>query len=157
MFAMSRRDQIRMTEAEVREFLEESKTVILTSLGPDGFPHPMPMWFVLGDDGSISMTTYARSQKVHNLERDPRVALLAESGTEYQELKSVVLYGKAELIPDTERVIDTLIAASGQGADASASKAIRDGMRKNAEKRVLIRVLPDKVVSWNHAKLAGVY
>ncbi len=157
---MSRRDQIRMSDAEIRSFLDERKTLILTSNGPGGFPHPMPMWYVLESDGAIRMTTYARSQKVANLRRDPRVALLAESGTEYQELRGVLFYGQAELIDDTEQVIDTLLAAAGnpgQDADAEQQQAIREGMRKNASKRVVIRVKPERVVSWNHAKLGGVY
>ena len=157
---MSRRDQIRMTDAEIRSFLAECKTLILTSNGTGGFPHPMPMWYVLEPDGAIRMTTYARSQKIENLRRDPYVAVLAESGTEYQELRGVVFYGQAELIDDTEQVIDTLLAAAGSpvpDADAEQQKAIREGMRKNASKRVVIRVKPERVVSWNHAKLGGVY
>ena len=158
---MSRRDQIRLTDDEVRSFLEQSKTVILVSNGPGGFPHPMPMWFVLDPDGAVLMTTYARSQKVLNLERDPSVALLAESGLEYAELKGVIFYGRAEIIRDTEQVIDTLMAAAGNpvpdDADAAQVQAVRDGMRKNASKRVLIRVKPERVVSWDHAKLGGVY
>ncbi len=157
---MSRRDQIRMSDAEIRSFLDERKTLILTSNGPGGFPHPMPMWYVLESDGAIRMTTYARSQKVANLRRDPRVALLAESGTEYEELRGVLFYGQAELIDDTEQVIDTLLAAAGnpaRDADAEQQQAVRDGMRKNASKRVVIRLKPERVVSWNHAKLGGVY
>ena len=108
---MSRRDQIRLSDEEVRRFLAASKTIILTSNGPGGYPHPMPMWFVLGDDGTLSITTYKVSQKVKNIQRDPRVSVLAESGTEYSELKGVVLYGHAEIIDDLDTVIDTLIAA----------------------------------------------
>ena len=156
---MSRRDKIRMSEEEIRSFLAVTKTLILVSNGADGLPHPMPMWYVLEPDGAIRMTTYARSQKVLNLRRDPRVAVLAESGTEYQELQGVVFYGRAELIDDTEQVIDTLMAAAGQEkpSDPQQEKAIREGMRGNASKRVLIRVKPERVVSWDHRKLGGVY
>lgn len=157
---MSRRDQIRMSDQEIDAFLAGHKTLILTSNGAGGFPHPMPMWYVREPDGTIRMTTYATSQKVLNLRRDPRVSVLAESGTEYQELRGVVFYGRAELIDDTEQVIDTLLAAAGnpaRGADAEQQKAIREGMRKNASKRVLIRVKPERVVSWDHSKLGGVY
>lgn len=156
---MSRRDQIRLSEGEIRAFLESSKTIILVSNGPGGSPHPMPMWFVLEPDGTIRMTTYGKSQKVQNLRRDPRVAVLVESGLEYQELKGVVFYGNAELIDDTEQVIDTLMGANParQAADPEQHGAIREGMRRNASKRVLIRVKPERIVSWDHAKLGGVY
>lgn len=153
---MSRRDQIRMSDAEVREFIAARKTVILTSQGPRGFPHPMPMWFVPGPDGTIRMTTYARSQKVRNLRRDPRVSLLVESGLEYGELKGVVIYGRAELSDDVEEVIDVLLEAGARPA-GRPPPAVREGMRGNASKRVVIRVKPERVVSWDHAKLGGAY
>ncbi len=150
---MSRRDQIRLTDEEVRRFLAASKTIILTSNGPGGYPHPMPMWFVLGDDGTLSITTYRVSQKVKNIQRDPRVSVLAESGTEYSELKGVLLYGRAEIIDELETVIDTLIAASGQRNE----EGIRAALTKNASKRVVIRLKPERVVSWDHSKLGGTY
>jgi len=153
---MSRRDQIRMTDGELREFLAGSHTVILCSNGPNGHPHPMPMWFVLDTDPlAIRMTTYSRSQKVRNLERDPRVALLAEAGEAYEELRGAVLYGRAEVIRDVERVIDTLIDVGGRGERTNSQ--VRDMMRSTASKRVLIRLVPERIVSWNHAKLGGVY
>ena len=159
---MSRRDQIRLADDEIRSFLESEKTIILVSNGPQGFPHAMPMWFVTEPDGTIRMTTYAKSQKVMNLRRDPRVAVLVESGLDYRELRGVVFYGRAEVIDDVEQVIDTLLAASDDPSRAVAAgdpgqRAIRDGMRRNASKRVLIRVKPGRLVSWDHAKLGGVY
>lgn len=157
---MSRRAQIRMSEDEVREFLRAHKTIILTSNGPGGFPHPMPMWFVLDDDGAIRMTTFRKSQKVMNLRRDPRVSLLAESGETYAELAGVVLRGRAELIDDADRIADTLLQASGTDVaalDGEALESARQTVRRTAGKRVLIRCKPERTVSWNHAKLGGAY
>jgi PPOX class probable F420-dependent enzyme len=152
---MSRRDQIRLTDDEIRKFVAESHTIILCTKSPNGFPHAMPMWFRVDDEGTIRITTYSKSQKVRNLERDPRVTLLVESGEAYEELKGVVLYGRAELIRDQERVIDTLIEANKLGDRADPK--VRDMMRNNAAKRVLIEIKPEKVVSWDHSKLGGVY
>ena len=152
---MSRRDKIRLDPSEIDKFLAETKTIILCSAGPDGVPHPMPMWFTREDDVTICMTTYGKSQKIANIRREPRVSLLVESGLEYAELRGVVFYGNADLVEDTEAVIDTLLRASGQGERTDA--AVRDAMRGQAEKRVVIRVKPDEVVSWDHGKLGGVY
>lgn len=157
---MPRRDQIRMTEAEIRDFLRAHKTIILNSIGPDGVPHPMPMWFVADDDLVISMATFRGTQKIVNLQRDPRVSLLVESGREYSVLKGVVIYGTAELSEDTDAIIATLVAASQKETtktDVEASTAMKEGMRKSASKRILIRVKPDRVVSWDHSKLGGTY
>jgi PPOX class probable F420-dependent enzyme len=150
---MSRRDQIGLTEDEVREYLGESRTIILVSLGPEGFPHPMPMWFAVDDDGAICMATYRSSQKIVNIQRDSRVSLLVESGERYAELKGLVIYGRAEIVDDFERVTDVLLAAAG----AENNESTRDGVAKTAAKRYLIRVKPERVVSWDHAKLGGVY
>ena len=157
---MSRRDQIRMTEDEIRDYLAAAKTIIITSNGTGGYPHPMPMWFVVDDDGTIRMTTFRASQKVKNLQRDSRVSLLAESGEEYAELSGVLMYGNAELIEDIEVVTQTLFDAATRGGppvDVQAREAMMAGMAKTAAKRVCIRVKPDAMVTWDHRKLGGVY
>ena len=156
---MSRRKQIEMTEQEVREFLDASKTIIINSIGRDGVPHPMPMWFGMDDDGAVVMTTFAKSQKILNLERDPRVSLLAEAGEQYAELRGVVLYGKAELLRDQDAILGILekVAQRSGGAGDAPAEAIREGLRGTAAKRVGLRIAPEKVVSWDHRKLAGVY
>jgi PPOX class probable F420-dependent enzyme len=156
---MSRRAQIRMTNEEVDAFLASSKTIILCSIGPDGVPHPMPMWFGIEPDGAVVMTTFTKSQKIRNLERDPRVSLLVESGEEYAELQGVLLYGSADLVPETERVVDILVTVTKRsgGIPAGAEEAARAGIQATAKKRTGIRVRPDRVVSWDHRKLAGRY
>ncbi|HEY8154605.1 MAG TPA: pyridoxamine 5'-phosphate oxidase family protein [Myxococcota bacterium] len=156
---MSRRGLIEMSDDEVREFLTASKTIILTSIGPGGYPHPMPMWFGLDPDGTVRMTTFRASQKVKNLQRDPRVSLLAESGEEYAQLMGVVLYGRAQVIDDLEVVTQTLISVTTRGAPMEP--AAREGMAKvvakTAAKRVCILLKPERVVSWDHRKLGGTY
>lgn len=156
---MSRRDQIRMTDEELREFLAGAQTIIINSIGPDGVPHPMPMWFGVEADGAIVMTTFRKSQKIKNLSRDPRVSLLVEDGNVYAELRGAVLYGKAELIDDTERVIDILATVStrNQPIDDDAKEGMRKVLARTAPKRIGIRLKPDRVVSWDHRKLGGAY
>jgi PPOX class probable F420-dependent enzyme len=148
-----------MTEEEIRDFLAGSQTIIICSIGPDGVPHPMPMWFGVEDDGGIVMTTFRKSQKIRNLQRDPRVSLLVEDGDVYEKLRGVVIYGKAELIDDTERVLDVLATVStrNQPLDDEAKEGMRKVLAKTAPKRMGIRVAPDRIVSWDHRKLGGVY
>jgi PPOX class probable F420-dependent enzyme len=156
---VSRRAQIRMTDEEVRTFLEQTKTIILCSTGKDGFPHPMPMWFGLEEDGAVIMTTFTKSQKILNLKRDPRVSLLAEAGETYSDLRGVVIRGNAELDTEVEKVFATLRKVSRRMGTLPAedTEAIREGLRASARKRCMIRVEPEKVVSWDHRKLGGVY
>lgn len=156
---MSRRGQIRMTPEEIDRFLGSARTMILCSNGKDGAPHPMPMWFGVEPDGMVVMTTFTKSQKIRNLERDPRVALLVESGEKYDELRGVVLYGEAELVRETPAVLGILSRVTARSGDTKGAdgEALRAGLEATARKRTGIRVRPTRVVSWDHRKLAGVY
>jgi PPOX class probable F420-dependent enzyme len=155
-----KRDQIRMTDDEIREFLAKKKTIILTSIGPDGFPHSMPMWFVVEPDGAIRITTFAKSQKVLNVRRNPKVSLLAEDGLEYSELRGLQIAATAEIVEDVEVAIDTMLEVAGNDpmvVRAESSQAMRDGVRAVAKKRVVLRCKPEKIISFDHRKLGGVY
>jgi PPOX class probable F420-dependent enzyme len=155
----SRRDLIRMSDDELQGFLRSSKTIIINSIGPGGYPHPMPMWFAVDDDGSVRMTTFRKSQKVLNIERDPRVSLLVEAGEEYNQLRGVVIYGRARVVDELAEVKKTLLAISGIGdiADPEARKAADAAISKTAAKRVAILIRPERIVSWDHSKLGGTY
>jgi PPOX class probable F420-dependent enzyme len=150
-----------MTDAEREKYLAEAQTIIICSIGPGGFPHPMPMWFGLEGDGSVVMTTFTKSQKIKNIERDPRVSLLVESGTAYSELRGVVFYGKAELVRDKEQVLDILAKVSAKSAGGAGNApdpaALRSALMATVPKRTGIRIRPEKIVSWDHRKLGGVY
>ncbi len=85
---MKKRDAIELSNDERKAYLAVAPTIILVTIGRDGYPHAVPMWFLVDDDGVVYMTTYGRSQKVVNIRRNPRVALLVESGVRYDELNS---------------------------------------------------------------------
>ncbi len=158
---MSRRDQIRMTDDELKTFLAKSQTMTIVSINKDGTPHPMPMWFGVESDGSVVMSTFTKSQKILNIARDPRVSLLVEAGGGvYEKLKGVVIYGRAELIRDVEQVVDILTRVSTKTLDNPDDKTrdgIRNAVRGTAPKRTGIRIRREKIVSWDHSKLGGVY
>src|SRR3990172_9221990 len=105
---MRRHRQIALTPDEQRRYLEESHTVILTSLDRHGYPHSVAMWYVVDPDGTVAMTTFAKSQKAMNLRRDPRCALLVESGRLYPELKGLLVRGRATLETDVDGILDVL-------------------------------------------------
>ena len=119
----------------------------------------MPMWYAVDDENTVYMTTFKKSQKIENLKRDPRVALLVESGDSYDQLKSVLIYTKVDLIEDLEKTRDILMKISIQRGDLSddSDETIRQGMLKTAGKRMGMMFTPEKIVSWDHSKLGGVY
>ena len=155
---MSRREQIRMSDGEVRELLDSERVVIATSNGPRGWPHSMPLWYV-PRDGEVWIWTYAKSQKIRNLERDPRATLLIETGHEYTELRGVMIEAEAVLHRDFETVVGfaeelTLRYAQGISSVEGDAKA---ALEAQAPKRVAIQFRPRRTATWDHRKLGGVY
>ncbi len=153
---MDKRQQIALTAEEREAYVTAAGTIILVSVGRDGYPHAVPMWFIVGDDGCYYMTTYARSQKVVNLRRNPRAALLVESGERYDELKGVLVRGTAEVLDDLELCVRVLTRIQAKQVGA-LSGDIEELMRAQARKRVVVKVTPERLASWDHRKLAGAY
>jgi PPOX class probable F420-dependent enzyme len=154
----SRRDQIKLSADEQAELLESERIVVVTSIGPRGWPHSMPMWYLVRD-GQLWVWTYGKSQKVRNLERDPRATLLVETGTEYTELRGVQIEAEAELIRDTPTVAEfgkQLTVRYAEGIDSVEGDAAA-ALEAQAAKRVAIRFSPVRVATWDHRKLGGTY
>jgi PPOX class probable F420-dependent enzyme len=154
----SRRDEIQLTEEEQRELIETERIVAVASMGPRGWPHVMPLWYV-PRGGEIWVWTYAKSQKVRNLERDARATLLIETGVEYQELRGIQIEAEAELIRDQPQVVEfakELTVRYTEGIDSIEGDAAA-GLEAQAPKRVAIHFQPVRTASWDHRKLGGTY
>jgi PPOX class probable F420-dependent enzyme len=155
---VSRRDQIKLSEEELAELLEAERVVVVSSLGPRGWPHSMPMWFV-PREGEIWIWTYAKSQKVRNLERDPRATLLVETGHEYGELRGAMIESEAEIHTDFETVIgfaEDLTLRYAEGISSVEGDA-RAALEAQAPKRVAIQFRARHIATWDHRKLGGTY
>jgi PPOX class probable F420-dependent enzyme len=154
----SRRDAIKLAEDEQSELIDSERIVVVSSHGPRGWPHVMPLWYV-PRDGEIWIWTYAKSQKVKNLERDPRATLLIETGVEYGELRGVQIEAEAELIRDTERIVEfakELTIRYSEGIESVEGDAAAE-LQAQAPKRVAIHFHPKRIASWDHSKLGGTY
>ena len=154
----NRRDQIKLTPEEQLELLDEERIVVCTTNGPRGWPHSMPLWYTVRD-GDIWAWTFAKSQKVRNLERDPRCTLLVEAGVEYGELRGIQIEAEAELIRDPEQVYGfgaDLTIRYAEGIDRIEGDA-EAGLRAQAPKRVAIHFHPVRAATWDHRKLGGTY
>ncbi|POM23663.1 Pyridoxamine 5'-phosphate oxidase [Actinomadura rubteroloni] len=158
---MSRRDQIRMTGDELDAFLRASRTVTCATLGPNGRPHLVPLWFV-PHDGAIACWTYRRSQKVANLRREPRATLQFEDGTDYAELRGATMECDAEVVDDASRTAAVGLALTARyaldgGSAAEVPAELVEFVRGQAEKRVALLFRPTRTVTWDHRKLGGTY
>lgn len=148
---MNRRQEIRMTPAEEAGFLREQKKAALATIDRDGFPHVVAMNYVV-EDGAVVMTSYAKAQKVANIRRNPKVALMVETGDSYGELRGVMIRGPCQIIEGAAAVTAAFaVMRRARGGSANAAALA------SAAKRVVLRIIPEKVTSWDHGKLAGRY
>ncbi len=154
---MSRRDAIKMSAAEADAFLDEERTVTCATNGRSGFPHLMPLWYVLRD-GRLWAWTYGKSQKTKNLQRDARATLQVETGLDYAELRGVMLRCDVVLHTDVEVVtgiaMELVDRYSGPGPEFDP---VREGFRRQAPKRVGLEFVEQARVTWDHRKLGGAY
>jgi general stress protein 26 len=168
--AMSRREQIKMSEAEVASFLAEERTVTCATVGPRGWPHLMPLWYVLRDAPAdepgprLWAWTYASSQKVRNLERDPRATLQVEACEQYHELRGVMIESETIVHRDIdtvrglgEEILRRYAAPRGERAVEELPSEVAAMVGKQATKRVGLEFVERRRASWDHRKLGGVY
>jgi PPOX class probable F420-dependent enzyme len=144
------RERIRMTDSEAAAFLDEARTIQVATMRADGSIHLVAMWYAPYERG-VAFTTYRTSQKVRNIERDPRMSVLVEAGASYDELHGVQCSGRARLVTDpdeTTAIATTLASRYGQSTEP---RDIGRGMAK----RIAVVFEPARTVSWDHRKLGA--
>jgi hypothetical protein len=154
------RETTAMSNGELVAFLQAERTVICATNGPRGWPHLMPLWYVVRD-GELWAWTFAKSQKVRNLERDPRVTLQVEAGESYQQLRGVMIEAETTIHREPATVamlgVDLMLhyAPSEALMDESARRGIEAVVKHQAPKRVGLQFTAVRTVSFDHRKLAG--
>lgn len=147
----NRRSEIRMSPEEIDSFLREEKTATMCSMHPDGSIHAVAMWYGFVD-GVIAFETKAKSQKVQNLKRDPRLTVLVEAGESYDQLRGVELVGRARIIED-EDTLWKLGVSVWERYYGPYDESQKDALSFMLNKRVVVTIDSDKIVSWDHRKL----
>ncbi len=155
---MSLRDQIRMSEEEVLELLERERTVICATNGVQGWPHLMPLWYVVrptGEDGAAQLWawTFAKSQKARNLERDPRATLEVEAGEDYDALRGVML--RCDVLVHRDLDIVRALGIDLYTRHGGVDDAVLAMIDKQAPKRIALQFAERSRVTWDHRKLAA--
>lgn len=147
-----------MTDSELQAFLGECRTLILCTIGPDGVPDPVPMWFIARPDG-LYMRTYAKSQKVANLRRDPRAAVLAERGDRYAELRGAQFSGTVEISSDVDLICGVFadLLVKYEGMDPQHRDSAASGYRGKARQMAALRLVPERIATWDHRKLGAAH
>jgi hypothetical protein len=153
---VSRRDLIQMSDEEIVTFLNEERIVICATNGKDGFPHLMPLWYVVRD-GHVWAWTFAKSQKVKNLERDSRATIQVEAGDSYDQLRGVMMKTSVEVLREVDDVLPLGIEIMGKYAGGQLDDAGKAAVEAQAVKRVALHFIPEETATWDHRKLGGVY
>ena len=151
----SRRAQIEMTADEVLAFVADQMVMQCATVGPRGLPHMVPLWYV-PEGIELVGWTYAKSQKARNLERDPRATVGIDDGVQYHELRGVMFECDVEMERDPSKVEQNGLMLFNRYA-GELSPEIREMVANQARKRVGLRFVPSRVVSWDHRKLGDVY
>jgi PPOX class probable F420-dependent enzyme len=150
---MPERPDIRLTADQQAVYLRANRKCALATLDKDGFPHVTAMNFVLRD-GVFYMTSYGKAQKVVNIRRNPKVAIMVETGSAYAELKGVMVRGECQII-EGEDAVHQVWAWSAEARGETYSRPA--GASSSAPKRVVLKIVPHKIVTWDHSKLGGRY
>ena len=147
-----------MSEEEIDSFLDQQRIVQVCTIGPKGRPHIMPLWYVVEEGRALRGWTYAASQKTKNLERDPRATISIDDGVQYHELRGVMMECDVQIERQPERVAEygtALFERYGPGGELAPE--VRQMVHKQAQKRVGLRFVPTRTVTWDHGKLGGTY
>jgi PPOX class probable F420-dependent enzyme len=149
---MSRRPEIGLTKDELNGFLARPNKAALATIDKDGFPHVVAMGYRY-KDGIIYMTSYGKAQKVLNARRNPKVGVMVEVGERYNEYRGVMIRGNCEVIDDPQIVKETM----GSVGASATNAGVPSGAASSAPKRVVLKITPQKIASWDHSKLGGRY
>jgi PPOX class probable F420-dependent enzyme len=148
---VNQRAKIKMTHDEVEAFIHERRPMSMCSLNHDGSIHAVAMWYGFLED-LVAVETKAKSQKVQNLRRDPRLTCLFEDGDAYEELRGVELVGRGEIVEDPERMFELGVSVFERYYGGYTSD-LKPFVEQMLNKRVVIKLHVDRVVSWDHRKL----
>jgi PPOX class probable F420-dependent enzyme len=148
---VNQRAQITMTDDEVAAFIESSRTATMATVGPDGTPHLVAMWFAVVD-GTIWFETKSRSQKAVNLRRDDRITVMIEDGLTYDSLRGVSLEGRAEIVEDPDALWEVGVSV-WERYNGPYTDEVKPFVEVMLHKRVAVRVDVERVRSWDHRKL----
>ena len=152
---MSLRNKIKMSEKELSTFLQKQISLQIGTINKDGSPHLTTMWYFYDSENFI-FHTYTKSQKIINLQRDPRITLLTEAGSQYSDLQGIIVYGNAEIINGKDNLEEVVrymeIVGEKYIKDKDGAQYI-EGMKLQAPKRSVVIVKPSKFISWDHTKI----
>jgi PPOX class probable F420-dependent enzyme len=148
----NQRGQIVMTEDQVDSFLTQQRSATVATTGANGAVHLVAMWYAYLD-GKLWIETKAKSQKVVNLRRNPRMSFLVETGNTYDQLRGVALEGTGVIVEDDPGLVWDVCVNVFERYNAPYTEELKPFVELMANNRVVVRLDVDRVRSWDHRKL----
>ncbi len=152
---VKQRNKIVMSQEEIDEFLQGRRSMTMSTINADGSIHSIAMWYGFLD-GCVAIESKKKAQKVQNLLRNPNMTVLVEDGETYETLRGVTLIGKGEIIEDPERMFEAGVSVFDRYF-AKYTEEMRGAVEMMLNKRVVVKLHVDRVISWDHRKLNGGY
>jgi PPOX class probable F420-dependent enzyme len=149
---VKQRDLIRMTPEEIDEFLQGVRTMNCATINHDGSIHLVAMWYGFLE-GCPALETKTKSQKVQNLRRNDQITCLVEDGSSYDQLRGVEIVGRGEIIDDPARMFELGISVFERHQGMQYTEELRPAVEQMLNKRVVVKIHPERYVSWDHRKL----
>lgn len=120
--------------------------IVLTSIGADGYPHSVPLGY-FRDGDRVYCGVRDGTRKIRNIEANPKVSLMLESGSTMADIKGVMIQGTAAVHRDGASVLRLMrLAASLRGVpDAELPTEPRPTA-------AYIEVTPVKRISWDYGR-----
>ena len=146
------RGKIVMTDDEITEFIERSRTATMATVLPNGRPHLVAMWYAVLD-GELWFETKAKSQKAVNVRRDPTITVMIEDGQTYNTLRGVSIDGTAEIVDDDPDLLLRVGISVWERYTGPYSDELRPFVDQMMNNRIAVRVVPTRLRSWDHGKL----
>ncbi len=145
-----------MSEDEQQQFISEQKSLQVATINRDGTPHLSTLWFDVFE-GDIVFETFTKSQKIKNLERDPRISCLLEDGLEYEKLRGVQINGIAELYSDPETVHRYARGVMARNNPSIPEEMLDAAAESMSTKRTVVVIKAQRIATWDHTKLDVAY
>ena len=152
---VKQRSKVVMTDAEVDEFLEGRHSMTMSTISGDGSIHSVAMWYGFLE-GAVAIESKAKAQKVVNLRRNPTMTMLVEDGETYEELRGVSLMGKGEIVEEPDRIWELGVSVFSR-YNAPYTEEMKPFVELMLNKRVVVKMNVERIISWDHRKLGGSY
>jgi PPOX class probable F420-dependent enzyme len=146
------RSKLVMGDDEIVDFIDHSRTATMATVGPNGRPHLIAMWYAVLD-GEVWFETKAKSQKAVNLRRDPTITVMIEDGKTYDTLRGVSIDGQAEIVDSDPELLLRVGISVWERYTGPYSEDMKPFVEQMMNNRIAVRVVPTRLRSWDHRKL----